>query len=176
MSRSAARAFMAGRGVALDVGVAIAVALGDAADGLVLVTGDVGLSTGEEVAGDEPGDDGEQAVRTRMESAAMVRRIPRPYVGPKSTRASERPSGSQDVQPVGIDSPCPAAIVAGCTPEDPSSYVSVSAEPKLITDALPRLPPGSGGFLLARDPRRAGVTSTTDPKGRDRQGKETRHV
>ena len=42
MSRSAARAFMAGRGVVLGVGVAIAVALGDAAEGLVLGAGERG--------------------------------------------------------------------------------------------------------------------------------------
>ena len=81
MSRSAARAFMAGRGVALGVGVAIAVGLGDA--GLVLGRGAVGRSAGEEVVGEEPGTDGEQpTVKTRRESAAMARRIPRHYVGP----------------------------------------------------------------------------------------------
>ena len=120
MSRSAARAFMAGRGVALGLGVAIAVALGDAADGLVLGTSDVAPSAGEEVVGEEPGADGEQAaVRTRSESAAMARRIPRPYVGARHTltRASERPSGSQDVAQPEIDSLCAAAIVAACTPE-----------------------------------------------------------
>src|SRR5215208_6435268 len=33
---------------------------------------------------------------------------------------------------------------------------------KLNPDALPRLPPGSGGFLLVRGPATAGVTSTTE--------------
>ena len=57
-----------------------------------------------EAMGDEPasgpGADGEQStVRTRRESAAAARRIPRPYVAPEPTlsRASERPSGWQDV-------------------------------------------------------------------------------
>jgi hypothetical protein len=121
---------MVGFGVALGVGVAIAVSLGDAAERLVLGGGDVARS-GEEVVGEEPGADGEQAtVRSRRESAAMARRIPRPYVGRQHTlsRASERPSGSQDVPPARIDSPYPAAIVAACTPEDLSSYDSVSAE------------------------------------------------
>jgi hypothetical protein len=73
---------MTGRGVVLGVGVAIAVALGDAAEGLVLVAGEVGGSAGEDVVGEEPGADGEQATaRTRRESAATARRISRPYVG-----------------------------------------------------------------------------------------------
>ena len=179
MSRNAAPAFMVGRGVALGVGVAVTVALGDAADGLVLGTGDVGRSAGEEVMGEEPGVDGEQAaVRTRRESAAMARRISRPYVGLQQplTRASERPSGSQDVTPVGIDSPCPAAIVAACTPEDPSSYVSVSAEPSSSPTRSLACRPAAGVFCWREDLRRAGVTSTTDPRGRDRQGEETRNV
>jgi hypothetical protein len=71
---------MVGRGVALGVGVVVTVALGKSADGLVLGIGDVGRSAGE-VMGEEPGADGEQAaVRTRRESAAMPRRISRPYV------------------------------------------------------------------------------------------------
>jgi hypothetical protein len=159
--------------------VAVAVALGDAADGLVLGTGDVAPSAGEEVVGEELGADGEQAtVRTRSESAAMARRIPRPYVGARHTltRASERPSGSQDVPRAGIDSPCPAAIVAACIPEEPSSYVSVSAEPKLTPTRSLACHPAAGVFCWREDLRRAGVTSTTDPEGGDRQGEETRDV
>jgi hypothetical protein len=114
MSWSAARAFMAGRGVALGVGVALACALGKAAEGLVLGTGFVGPSTGEEVVGGESGADGVHAtVRTRRDSAAIARRIPRLYVGRQHTlsRASEGPSGSQDVPPAGIDSPCRAVLL-----------------------------------------------------------------
>jgi hypothetical protein len=62
--------------------VAVTVALGDAAEGLVLDTGVAGRSAGEEIVGEGPGADGEQApVRTTKEIAAMARRIPRPYVG-----------------------------------------------------------------------------------------------
>jgi hypothetical protein len=88
------------------------------------------------------------------------------------TRASERPSGSQDVVAQSIDSADEAAIVAACILQGRlSSYVSVSAEQQLNPDALPRLPPGSGGFLLVRGLVAAGVTSK-----RNRQGKETRDV
>jgi hypothetical protein len=104
MSRNAARAFIAGGlGVALgfgvDLGVALAVLLADPAAGLDSVVAGVPESMGDEPASGA-GADGEQAkVRARRESAAAARRIPRPYVasGPRLSRASERPSGSQDV-------------------------------------------------------------------------------
>ena len=138
MSRNAARAFITGGfGVALgfglevDLGAALAVLLGDPAAGLTVVS-----AGGLEPMGDgpvsAPGADGEQAtVTTRSESPAAARRIPRHYVATEAalSRASERPSGSQDVTAARIDSLCPAAIVAACTPERSSSYVSVSAEP-----------------------------------------------
>lgn len=104
-------------------------------------------------------------MRKTRQSAATAQRIPRPYVAGKLafTRASERPSGSQDAVGAKLDSPSTAAIVTACASQESFSYVSVSAEQNpLITDALPRLPAGSGGFLLARRPEVAGVTSTTE--------------
>jgi len=57
-----------------------------------------------------------------------------------------------------LESHLKAAIVTACASQEPfSSYVSVSAEQKLNPDALPRLPAGSGGFLLVRGPACAGV-------------------
>ena len=126
MSRNAARAFIVGGfGVALglgavvDLGVALAALLGDPAAGLAFVAAGVPVPTGEEPASGS-GADGEQAtVRTKSESPAAARRIHRPYVASEATlsRASERPSGSQDVPQPEIDSLCAAAIVAACTPE-----------------------------------------------------------
>ncbi|HET8915142.1 MAG TPA: hypothetical protein VFM91_05505, partial [Propionibacteriaceae bacterium] len=106
MSRNAARAFIVGGfGVALglgavvDLGAALAVLLGDPAAGLAFVAAAVPVSMGDEPASG-PGADGEQAtVRTKSESPAAARRIHRPYVASECalSRASDRPSGSQDV-------------------------------------------------------------------------------
>ena len=116
MSRSAARAFMAGRGVARGVGVPTAVGLGVVV-GLALGAADVLPAAGAELVDEEPGADVEHAtVSTRSRSAAAARRIPRPYVGrgTRFTRPPEGPSGSQDVCPPRIDWGCRAAIVAAC--------------------------------------------------------------
>ena len=72
---------MAGRDVARGVGVAMADRLADAAAvGLALVCG-VLTSAGEELVDEAPGRDAEHAtVTTKSRSAAITRRIPRPYV------------------------------------------------------------------------------------------------
>jgi hypothetical protein len=158
MSRSAARAFMVGRGVVDSVGVASGVWVGAGPVGLRIGGDDVLAALGEEPAADGPGGSGEQpAARTResaaWESAHGARPINRPYVARKHalTRASERPSGSQDTPPRRIGPTARTAIVTACALQEAfSSYVSVSAEHKLDSDTLPRLPAGSGGFLLAR--------------------------
>ena len=117
MSRSAARAFIAGRGVARGVGVPTAVGLGVVVVGLALGAADVLPVAGAGLVDEEPGADAEHpTVSTRSRSAAAARRIPRPYVGlgTRFTRPPEGPSGSQDACRPRIDWGCRAAIVAAC--------------------------------------------------------------
>ena len=117
MSRSAALAFMVGRGVACGVGVPTAVGLGVVVVGLALGAADVLPAAGGEVVDEEPGADAEHAtVSTKSKSAAAARRIPRPYVGLGTlfTRPPEGPSGSQDACRARIDWGCRGAIVAAC--------------------------------------------------------------
>src|SRR5215211_6165352 len=109
MSRSAARASIVGFGaavglVAVGLGVAGAVGVGAAGVGCALAGGAVRSSTVEEPAEGEPGAGEQPKVRRARQSAAQARRIPRPYVAGRQafTRASERPSGSQDAQPCRI--------------------------------------------------------------------------
>jgi hypothetical protein len=155
MSRNAARAFMAG-GLGVVVGFGVVVGVGLAArvagpDAVLVATG-VLEASGDELAS-EPVADGEQAtVRARSRGAAAARRISRPYVVSKTTltRASERPSGSQDVPPLGIDSIHSEAIVAACTCQDCSSYVSVSAEPSSFPTRSLACHPAAGVFCWRR--------------------------
>jgi hypothetical protein len=98
MSRSAARAFMAGRGGADGLGLAPDLRLGAGPLGLALGAGDALVPTGDGSLAGGLGGVGEHPMRTTRQSAATARRIPRPYVAGEQplTRASERPSGSQD--------------------------------------------------------------------------------
>jgi hypothetical protein len=84
------------------------------------------------------GDSVHPSVSTTRESAVATRRIHRHYVARSNPehvfiRAPDRPSGSQDTAPAEIDSPPQKAIVTACILQERfSSYVSVSAEQKLI--------------------------------------------
>ena len=141
MSRRAALASIAGRGVA---------------DGLEPAAGDRlgadGAGSGEGSALDGAVGDGEQPrASTTRESAATARPINRPYVASKPifTRASERPSGSQDVTARRIDSAAEAAIVAACALHGGfSSYVSVSAEQKAQSRRAPSPATRQRGFFV----------------------------
>ena len=109
----------------------------------------MGPSAGEELVDEEPGADGEQATATNQERKrgdgtthfSTLRRSIDPL-----SRASERPSGSQDVLPSELTSHVRAAIVAACTPGDPSSYVSVSAEPSSSPTRSLACHPAAGVF------------------------------
>src|SRR5512132_576028 len=98
MSRSAARASMAGRGGADGLGLVTDPRLGEGALGLAFGAGDALVLAREGSLAGGLGGVGEHPMRTTRQSAATARRIPRPYVAGKQalTRASERPSGSQD--------------------------------------------------------------------------------
>ena len=76
MSASAARAFMAGRGVARGVGVPTAVGLGIGVVGPTLGAAEVLPAAGGGMVDEESGADAvHAAVRTRSKSAAVARRI-----------------------------------------------------------------------------------------------------
>jgi hypothetical protein len=135
-------------------------------------------SAGEELVDEAPGRDAEHAtVTTKSRSAAITRRIPRPYVvtSRRSIRSPERPSGSQDAYRPRIDSECGTVLLPRAHRGD-SPRTTACRLSSALTGALPRLPAGSEGFLLARDLQCAGVTSTTDPTVGIVRGKETRDV
>ena len=135
-------------------------------------------SAGEELVDETPGGDAEHAtLTTKRRSAAITRRIPRPYVGPCRVfiRPPEGPSGSQDACGPRIDSDCGAVLLPrahrGNSPRKTACRLSSA-----LTGALPRLPVGSGGFLLAGVPSVCRRNIHNGSHGRDCQGKETRDV
>jgi hypothetical protein len=157
---------MVGRGVADGLGVVTAVRLGAGAVGLAFVAGGVFAATGEGmVAGGSVGVAEPPRVRRTRDRTATARPISRPYVAEKYALL-----GHPNVLPdrkthhhAGLEPPGLAAIVTACALQGQfSSYVSVSAEQKLNHRRAPSTAIGSEGFLLARRPVVAGVTSTTE--------------
>lgn len=104
--------------------------LGEGVLGLALGAGDALVLAGDGSLAGGPGGVGAHPRRKTRQSAATAQRIVRPYVVGKQafTRASERPSGSQDAVGAKLDSPSTAAIVTACASQESFSYVSVSAE------------------------------------------------
>jgi len=184
MSRNAARAFIVGGfGVALglgavvDLGVALAVLLGDPAAGPAFVAAGVPVPMGDEPASG-PGADGEQAtVRTKSESPAAARRIHRPYVASEATlsRASERPSGSQDVPQPELTRFVRRLLLPRAHRSDPPRTSACRLSP-----AHHRRAPSSAtrqrGFFVGAGPAVCRRNIHNGSQGRDRQGKETRDV
>ena len=80
MSRSAARASMAGRGGADGLGLVTDLRLGEGALGLAFGAGDALALAGDGSPAGGLGGVGEHPMRTTRQSAATARRIPRPYV------------------------------------------------------------------------------------------------